>query len=74
MLWGAAGAETGQGEGDLAGPDGEGRDGMMRTRLVMVLFSGLTLAAFTPSPADDREALAVRVKLGFSYLSKAQMQ
>jgi hypothetical protein len=47
---------------------------MMRTRLVMVLFSGLTLAAFAPSPADDREAIAVRVKLGFSYLSKAQME
>jgi hypothetical protein len=47
---------------------------MMRTRLVMMLFSGLTLAAFASSPADDREAIAVRVKLGFSYLSKAQMQ
>jgi hypothetical protein len=43
---------------------------MMRTRLVMMLFSGLTLAAFASSPAD--EAIAVRVKL--SYLSKAQMQ
>ena len=63
-----------RGGGDLAGPNGEGRVGMMRTRLVMVLFSGLTLAAFAPSPADDREAIAVRVKLGFSYLSKAQMQ
>ena len=53
---------------------GERRVPMMRTRLVMMLFSGLTLAAFASSPADDREAIAVRVKLGFSYLSKAQMQ
>jgi hypothetical protein len=47
---------------------------MMRARLVIVLFSGLTLAAFAPSPADDGEAIAVRVKLGFSYLSRAQLQ
>jgi len=46
---------------------------MMRARLPMVLLSGLMLAAFVSPPADDGQAIAVRVKLGFSYLSKAQL-
>jgi hypothetical protein len=46
---------------------------MMRARWVMALF-GLLLGGFAPSLSGDREPVAARVKLGFSYLSKAQLR